>query len=131
MNLIRYFINSCIVTVIDVIIVWILNVGLNVPIVLANTIGVVVGFIIDYRLSSHFVFKEANSIRGFIVYLATFFIGLVLADTIIYISANKIFFAYEANICFVLSKGMSIVIPFFCLYFLRKVCYTYMQKNKN
>lgn len=131
MRLIRYFINSCIVTVIDVIIVWILNMGFNTPIVQANTIGVVVGFIIDYRLSSHFVFKEANNIRGFIVYLGTFFIGLALANTIIYIGVNKVFFACEANICFLLSKGMSIVIPFFCLYFLRKACYMYMERNKS
>ena len=129
MRLIKYFGSSCLATVVDVWIVWLLNTVLGKGIVLANTMGVVIGFLISYVLTSRFVFKEANNILGFGIFLSTFLLGLILADVLIYIGVHQLFNQYNPNVRFLLSKSISIVIPFFMLYFIRKSCYSYIEKR--
>ena len=121
--IIRYFLNSCFVTVIDVIFVWVFARLFGINIVVANTIGVVMGFLIDYVLSKCFVFDEARGKSGFAIYLVTFLFGLVLADWLIYWSSISLFMDFEKDLNILLSKGFSIVVPFFVLYFLRKFLY--------
>ena len=121
---IRYGLNSCFVTVI-------LYRGFGMHIVIANTIGVVTGFLIDYRLSVHFVFEHAEGKRGFSIYLITFLIGLVLADVLVYLSAEYWFVSMSKFWNALFSKGISIVVPFFFLYFLRKGLYASLgQRSK-
>lgn len=129
-QLCKYFINSCIVTVLDVVIVWVLHIVFNVDVVLANTCGVVIGFLVDYVLSALFVFEHANSKNGFAIYFVTFILGLILADILIYIGEGQLFRGLERNLCFLMSKGLSIGVPFFILYFIRKKSYEWLGKEK-
>ena len=129
-QLCKYFINSCLVTVLDVVIVWVLHMVFHVDVVLANTLGVIAGFLIDYILSVLFVFDHANNKNGFAIYLVTFILGLVLADVLIYIGESRLFVGLEKNLCFLMSKGLSISVPFFILYFIRKKSYEWLGKEK-
>lgn len=87
--------------------------------VIANTMGVVTGFIIQYILVSRKVYNK-NNMRTFIIFLLTFLLGLVLANSIVYASRVYIFDNSEGLLAFAVSKGLSIVLPFFVTYFLRK-----------
>lgn len=108
---------SVFVTLIDVAIcrlceMWITSVA-------ANTVGVVTGFIIQYILTARHVYNK-NNIRSFIVFLWTFFVGLTFANSIVYVFRTFIFTGSDSNLVFLTSKGLSIVLPFFLMYFLRK-----------
>ncbi len=128
-KLFRYLINSCVVTVLDILIVWVLVRLFGINIVAANTVGVIAGFLLDYFLSAFYVFKSASGRSGFAIYLVTFLFGLVLADALIYWSSVYIFSTCNADINLLLSKGVSIVGPFFVLYNLRKVLYAIKEKR--
>lgn len=126
-----YLLNSIIVTFLDIFIVWIANRYLSFGLVAANTIGVVSGFIVHYILSSRKVFNENYGLLGFLIYFGTFIIGVVLADLLIYVGSEFIFFKLGGNINFLFSKGISLVGPFFIMYYLRKFLYNILDKYKS
>jgi len=124
LSLILYGTYSIIVTILDVAIVWtLMHLFPNMPIVVANTAGVVAGFLAHYLLSSKSVFKTNYSSKGFIIYFLTFLLNLVFADWIISFSYQHLFLSHGLNNRLLLSKGLSIVIPFFAIYYLRKFLY--------
>ncbi len=87
--------------------------------VAANTVGVVTGFIIQYFLTARHVYNK-NNIKSFIVFLWTFFVGLIFANIIVYVFRTFVFKGADSILAFLTSKGFSIVLPFFLMYFLRK-----------
>ncbi len=131
-----YFLISCFVTVLDIsvsalgekfIIPDIINNSTLVPVV-SNAIGVVTGFIVQYFLCSKNVYNK-NNMKAFLYFFLTFLVGLILAEGIIYVFRTVIFnnenltytiLSFEISLSFLISKFVSIVIPFFVMYFLRK-----------
>lgn len=116
-SFIWYGLISVFVTVIDIAVSRLSESFVNT--VVANTIGVVVGFIVQYYLTSRHVYNSKN-VRTFTIFLLTFFIGLFLANLIVYFSRYYLFGGSEGIIAFLVSKGLSIVLPFFVMYYLRK-----------
>ncbi len=121
-----YGIISVLVTVIDVIVsrvsegmfkMVIDNVSV-VP-VIANATGVVIGFIIQYFLTAKFVYNT-KSTKSFVVFLSTFFLNLLFATAIVFLFRTVIFDNSDSTFVFLISKGASIVFPFFITYFIRK-----------
>ncbi len=129
-KIIKYFVCSCLSTVLDVALVWVLYSMLDVDLVIANTIGVVAGFVLSYVLSIERVFDTEFGAEGFAVYLGTFLIGLVVADFLVELSNNYFLDRFGKFVSFVLSKGISVVLPFFFLYFLRKILYNIIRRHK-
>ena len=130
-KLIKYFLFSIISTVVDTALVWICLNYFSIAIVVANTIGVVIGFIIHYLLSSKNVFETDYGPAGFLIYLGTFFIGLALADGIIYICYNYLILFLPKATAFLIGKGFSIAIPFFIMYFLRLLAYRKLLERRD
>ena len=128
--LLLYLCFSIIVTVVDVSIVWILHKIFNINIVAANTIGVISGAILHYLLTIKSVFNFDYGAAGFFVYFITFLFGLSLADALIYIGNSYLFNTLTDNLNFLFSKSLSVIIPFFCLYYLRKLLYGLVQRNR-
>ncbi|SDY35050.1 GtrA-like protein [Ruminococcaceae bacterium YAD3003] len=114
---ITYLLISVFVTVIDVILSRICEIWFEE--VIANTIGVVVGFIIQYILCSHKVYRS-KTIKTLVIFFVTWLLALGLADLIVYVVREKIFSGNDGMITFLVAKGASIVIPFFITYFVRK-----------
>ena len=90
-----------------------------VDVVIANTIGVVTGFVIQYFLCTRKVYSGSD-IRTALIFFLTWLLGLGLADLIVYVVRVIILGNQEGLICYLIGKGASIAIPFFVLYFLRK-----------
>lgn len=128
--MVNYLLYSIIVAAIDTLIVWFTVRFLMANLLVANTIGIVAGFLIHYFLSSKKVFDTDYGIAGFTIYLATFIIGLFFANVIIYIGFTYIFNWFEIDLRILLSKGLSIVIPFFVLYYIRKYLFERLNKRK-
>ena len=88
-------------------------------IIIANSIGIITGFIVQYFLTAQYVYHKKN-IGTFIKFLLTFLLGFTLANVIVYVCRILIFSESTSLIAFMISKGLSIVIPFFVMYFIRK-----------
>ncbi|SHJ43733.1 GtrA-like protein [Clostridium cavendishii DSM 21758] len=116
-GLIVYFLLSCGSSVIDIIIGYVLFNILNVNYLVACNIGIIAGLIFHYITSIKAVFKKENNIKNFSIYIITFFIGLILANITMWISFDKY------NLGFLISKIFSMGIPFFVMYYLRKILY--------
>ena len=122
-----YGIISAFVTIVDVATCRICEIWI--PLVVANTVGVVIGFILQYFLTTRHVYNK-NNIKSFIVFLWTFFVGLIFANLIVYVFRTFVFNGHDSNIAFLISKGFSIVLPFFLMYFLRKKFMPVSNDNK-
>ncbi len=125
----NYFLYSVIVSLVDISIVWTLVRFSEVHLVAANTIGVVSGFVLHYILASKSVFNAKYSTTGFVIYLGTFLCGLVLANWLIYISYEFVFFAYSIDLRILFSKGVSIAVPFFAIYYVRKHAFQFIKRR--
>lgn len=124
----NYLFYSVIVSLVDTGIVWALVRFSVVDLVAANTIGVVTGFLLHYILASKSVFNTEYGIPGFAIYLGTFLFGLTFANWLIYVSYHYVFIVYTVDLRILLSKGVSIGVPFFAMYYLRK--YLFLMLNR-
>lgn len=127
----KYLLNSCLSMVVDVGIVFLFYNYCKVSLVVANTIGVFCGFLVGYLLTSKYVFRKARGLKGSFYYILTFILGLLMADWLIYIGNTVLFTKASYGINFILSKGLSVIIPFFFLYYLRKWIYQGMEKEES
>jgi len=99
-------------------------------ITLANTIGVVAGFLLGYVLASKRVFEANYSMPSFLIYFGTFLGGLVLADVLITVTHRSLIVSCPEWFAFLVSKGVSVVVPFFAMYFARKVLYAQLRRKE-
>lgn len=125
----NYFFYSVIVTIVDTGIVWALVRFSPVHLVAANTAGVVTGFLLHYILASKSVFHTEYGIAGFIVYLATFLFGLALANWLIFMSYHYVFYAFTLDLRILMSKGVSVAVPFFAMYYIRKYLFILLNRK--
>ena len=114
---VSYFLISVFVTIVDIIVSRISERFLDV--VVANTIGVVSGFVIQYILCTRKVYNGSN-IRTAVIFFLTWLFGLALADIIVYIVRIVIFGGREGILYYFIGKGFSVALPFFVTYFIRK-----------
>ena len=111
-----YFTISVFVTLVDIVVSRVCE--RFVDVVIANTIGVVTGFIIQYFLCTRKIYT--GSVKSAIIFFVTWLFGLGLANLIVYVVRVLIFENREGFIYYLIGKGASIAIPFFVLYFIRK-----------
>lgn len=122
----KYFLISIIVTLIDIIVCYLLenymlpnSIQLNIKILVANTTGIIVGFVIQFFLVSKHVYNKSD-MTTLTKFFLTFLLGLFLQDTIIVISRHFIFEGSSTGVAFITSKLFSIAIPFFFIYYVRR-----------
>ena len=118
-KLMFYFTFSCISAVIDFAVSSALFNLLSIHYIIASTIGIIAGFIIHFIMSSKAVFKVSIDTKSFSTYLLTFLIGLILANAVLYISFGIV------KLNFIISKVLSMGLPFFAIYFLRTIAYRF------
>jgi putative flippase GtrA len=125
----KYATFSILVTILDISIVFILTRFFSVPIVIANTIGVVTGFITHYLLASKSVFDTNYGIKGLAIYLGTFGLSLALSDGLIFLFYNHARVDFQENLRLLLSKALAGLIPFFIIFYLRKVLFSLLKRK--
>lgn len=115
LNIGKYFIVSCLASIIDLFISYCLYKIVNLNYLLACNIGIVSGFVFQYFMCINYVFKKGGFLSSLIIYLSTFFLGVILADGTMWISYKEI------HLTFIISKLFSMAVPFFFTYFIRKL----------
>lgn len=137
---INYFLIACLALVVDTIIVFIIvnlasNNSLNevstLTLTIANVCGNVAGFILQFFLTSSYVFKIKISFSGLLVYAITFFLNIIMSSSILFIFMKILKLENLNNLGLLISKGFSVAIPFLVLYFVRKKMFEYIKEKKN
>lgn len=113
-NIVKYLMISCASVIIDFSISYLLYKKMGFNYLYSTNSGIFCGFIFQYFTSMNFVFTNNKHIKSFAVYLTTFLVGLALANISIWFSFDFL------NLSFSFSKILSISIPFFITYFIRK-----------
>lgn len=117
-----YLLCSCLTALIEMGIGWnLLKILPN--IVLTNTIAILISAIIHYFITLKFVFRQKNSIGNVVIYVGTFIFGIFLQDLVIAVFYNYILADNQEFIRYILSKIVSLAIPFVVLYLLRSFLY--------
>lgn len=114
-NISKYGAISCMAGIIDFSLAYFLFEKMKFNYILASNIGIAAGFLFQFLTGMKYVFKPQNYIRSFLVYLITFIIGVIIANGILWISFDGM------RLPFMISKLLSMVLPFFFIYFLRKI----------
>lgn len=99
-------------------------------IVLTNTIAIIISAIIHYFITLKFVFEQENSVGNVVIYVGTFIFGIFLQDFVIAVFYNYILADTTEFIRYILSKIVSLAIPFVVLYLLRSFLYKKYNAKK-
>lgn len=119
LTLIKYMAAAFSGHVLNFITAYVLYVGLDRSLIFSNTTGLVVGFLFTF-LASKIVFHKDYTLKGFLVYLGTFLLGMVLDNLIIKLASAFFIKFFAKNIAFLISKVLSGIVPFAVSYILRK-----------
>lgn len=117
--IIKYALCSVAAAVLEMLIGWILLRLIPVSIVVTNTIAIISSSIVHYLLIQNFVFEQKSNIESALVYIISFGIGVLLQDFLIWIVYTKLLQEMSESWRYLFSKGVSLVIPFFALYYIR------------
>ncbi len=126
-RLISYLSISGTATILDVIVTWILFNIADIDLVISNSIGVGAGFILIFLLTPSKVFNSKSDILSLVIFVATSALGLLIGNFMIVESYEILSILLNEQIAFSLSKLISIVIPFFVMYFLRVVFFKWRK----
>lgn len=127
--ILTYLFHSVLSTLLDVVIVWLLLHELRMNITWANTCGVVAGFVLGFFLDVKRTFSKDYTPVTFAIYFGTFLLGLVIADVLITVTYQVLGRFLPQGWTFLISKGVSVVIPFFFLYMVRKIAYEKIKRK--
>lgn len=114
-NISKYGAISSIAGIIDFLLAYFLFKKANFNYMIASNIGIAVGFLFQFLTGMKYVFKPRNYIRSFVIYLVTLVIGVMIANGILWVSFDGM------HLSFMTSKLLSMVLPFFFIYFLRRI----------
>lgn len=114
LSIIKYFILSCIASLIDFLIAYICYRCLKFNYMLSCNFGIVSGLIFHYFTSMKYVFNSDENGKFFFIYMVTFFLGLALANGTMWICYDL------ESLSFIISKIASMGVPFFATYCIRK-----------
>lgn len=121
-ELLIYLLCSIITALIEIGIGWNL-INILPDIVITNTIAIIISSIIHYFITLKFAFRKKHTMTSAIIYVGTFIFGIFLQDFVIALFYNYILADVDAFIRYVVSKLMSLGIPFIVLYLLRSFLY--------
>lgn len=94
--------------------------GHEISIVTANTIGCIAGFLIGWLLDTKLAFSTRYTGWGFVVYLLTFIGSVALGNYLISVVYEYVIKHVSDALAYLIAKGVSITLPFFFWYGLRK-----------
>jgi putative flippase GtrA len=121
-KILKYFVCSAIAAVCEVVLGFLLLKLMPQQIVVANTIAIIISAILHYFITLIFVFRKKNNYQSILIYASTFILGIIMQDYIIWLFYEKIFANMQEQILrYIFSKGLSLSIPFFVLYYIRSV----------
>jgi len=96
-------------------------------IIAVNTSGIIVSTVLHYFLVTSKTFNSKISFATLSIYLATFFIGILFQDLIIWLFYDIILAQIFLEGRFLCSKAISLILSFFFLFYIRKKLYSILN----
>ena len=118
-TLVKYMLAAFTGSVLNFITAYIFYIVVGLDIIVANSIGLIVGFLWTF-IASKIVFHKQRTLRGFVVYLGTFVLAMVMANLVIKYAAEFFGRFLSKKISFMISKVLSGFLPFLSNYIIRK-----------
>lgn len=118
-TLVKYMLAAFTGSVLNFITAYIFYIVVGLDIIVANSIGLIVGFLWTF-IASKLVFHKQRTLRGFAIYLGTFVLGMVMANLVIKYAAEFFGRFLSKKISFMISKVLSGFLPFLSNYIIRK-----------
>lgn len=130
-SIIIYGLCSVAAAVVEIAIGWLLLKFVSGNIVVTNTAAIILSSVVHYLLTQCFVFHQGKSIESVVVYIVSFGIGVLLQDVLIWVMYNLLLTNFAESWRYLISKGVSLVIPFFALYAIRNAMNRLISKKHN
>lgn len=130
-QLLSYLFFSLLAAFIDIAIGYILLKIYSMNIIAVNTTGIIVSTGFHYLLVTRKTFNSTISLATLLVYLATFFAGILFQDLVIWLFYDIILKNIFVEGRFLTSKIISLALSFFVLFFIRKKSYNILNKLQN
>lgn len=103
----------------------------NISIIYANTAGIFVGAVVHHLLTLALVFDLRPNVHSMLAYIVTFAIGLFLQNAIIWLCYKVLFDGAALFWQYLISKGLSLIIPFALIYYLRTIINRAIKKKRD
>ena len=123
-KVLKYLVLTLLAALAETILGWILLITLHVNIVIVNVIAVSIVSIIHYALTMTYVFKKGKNYKTLLVYVISFFVGIFLQSIVIWFFYEVVLARQVEFIRYSLSKGISLVTSFCCLYKVRSIVFS-------
>ncbi|MGI5936946.1 MAG: GtrA family protein [Oscillospiraceae bacterium] len=120
-NIVIYFCCSAATAVLESVLGWFFLKLLPAHIVVTNTLAIIIGAVCHYFLTLKLVFRKKSSGMSALIYAATFLLGIVLQDLIIWALYDFFLKELPEGLRYWMSKIASLGLPFFAIYYLRSV----------
>lgn len=118
-TLVKYMVAAFTGSVLNFITAYIFYIVVGLDIIVANSIGLIVGFLWTF-IASKLVFHKQRTLKGFLVYLGTFVLGMVMANLVIKYASEFFGRFLSKRLSFMISKVLSGFLPFLSNYIIRK-----------
>ncbi|KPU42809.1 GtrA-like protein [Oxobacter pfennigii] len=113
-NLGKYFMISCFASILDFSLAYFLYKVIGINYIISSNFGLITGFVFQYFAGMKYVFQTNRDIHSFIIYMATFAMGVFIANSTLWLGFDVM------ELSFIISKTLSMGMPFFITYFIRK-----------
>ncbi len=123
-QIIVYGLCSVFTCILETVIGYIAKNTFGVELVLANSIAIAVGAVIHYLLVSYKAFQKKVDFWNLFVYIFTFILGFFLQNIVMKFSYEYIVSGLSEIYRYTGSKILSVALPFFLVYFVRKYLYS-------
>ena len=126
-QILSYLFFSFLAAVVDILTGYLLLKLCALNIIAVNTAGIVISTGLHYFLVTRKTFNSKISFASLSVYLATFFIGILFQDLIIWLFYDIILAQIFIDGRFLCSKAISLILSFFFLFYIRKKLYNMLN----
>lgn len=121
MPIVRYIMCSCFTMAIEMVLGLLFLKLFCMGAVIANTIAMIIGAVIHYYLVSKGVFGSDINATNTVSYIGTFVVGMILQNLVLKTCYSYVLIVLFEELRYVISKGVSVVLPFTVTYLLRKI----------
>ena len=128
-SILKYIFASGITAILETVIGLLLITFLQMSDVVANTVSIIIGSIIHYWIVTKKVFDSDVNYKTVLIYIITFAVGVILQDLVLWIVIRLIGNMFNEQLRYVVAKILSLMVSFFAMYKIRKLCYETSNKK--
>lgn len=109
---------------------WILLQLFPQALIATNTAAILASSVVHYALTTKFAFGAERNASNAAVYAVTFVLGLLLQNLILWVFYDLVLSGVVQIVRYGISKTLSLGIPFFLMYYIRKTLNEAIKKRK-